>query len=137
MIAIVARVASCWPNMSLAGDADSFHDRQEHDHDGCRCDAHVSDIENRPVRELQEVDHMTAQHSGRSKQPIGEVARNAGTQESDGHGPSRMTDPWHQLDDHKGKHQDRCDGKDVCETLTLTERSAGVSNEPERQQSAE
>src|SRR5215212_2868759 len=53
MIIVIARVTTpSWSGMPLASDADPFHDRQEHDHDGGCSDAHVGDVEDRPVRQL-------------------------------------------------------------------------------------
>jgi hypothetical protein len=49
MIIITVRVAA---RVALARDADSLHDRQEHDHDRGCSDAHVRDIEDRPVRQF-------------------------------------------------------------------------------------
>jgi hypothetical protein len=123
--------------MTLARDADSFHDRQEYDQDcGCR-DAHVRDIEDRPVRQLEKIDHVTAQHSWGSEQPIGQIAGDTGAQQSNGHGPSWMTDSRDQLDDHEAEHQNPRDRKHISKTLTLAEGSAGVSNESECKQPAE
>jgi hypothetical protein len=136
MIIIVARPAA-WPGVALASDADPLHNRQKYDHDrGCR-DAHVSDIEDRPIRQLEEVDHVAAEHSWWAKQPICQVSCDAGAQQSNSHGPGRMADSRNQLDDHEGKHHDPRDGKHVSKTLTLAERSAGVSNEPQREQSTQ
>src|SRR5512133_314077 len=132
IIVIIARVPPSGPGVPLASDANPFHHRQEHDQDGSCGDAHVGDVEDRPVRQLQEVDHVTAQHSGRSEQPIGQVSGDASTQEPDRHSPRWMTDSRNQLDDHEGKHHDPGDRKHVGKTLALAEGSAGVTNEPQR-----
>jgi hypothetical protein len=137
MIIIVASAAASWPRVTLASDADPFHDRQKYDHDRGRGDAHVSNIEYRPIRQLEKVDHMAAEYSRWAKQPIGQVPGDTGTQQSNGYGPGRMTDTWHQLDDHESKYHDRRDGKHVSKTLALAERGAGVSNEPQRKQSTQ
>lgn len=137
MIIILARVTTSAPDMALASDVNPFHDRQKDDHDrGCR-DAHVSDIEDRPVRQLKKVDHVTAEHSRGSEQAIGEIARDTSTQEANGYGPGWMTDSGDQLDDHEAKYQDPRDGKHISKTLALAEGSTGISNESESEQSAE
>lgn len=80
---------------------------------------------------------MTAEHSGRAEQPIGQVARNASTQQSDCHSPGWMTDSRYQLDDHKGKHEDPGNREHVSEALALAEGGAGVADEPQCEQSAQ
>jgi hypothetical protein len=137
IIVIIARVPPSRSGMPLASDADPFHHRQKHDQDGGCGDAHVGDVEDRPVRQLQKVDHVTAQHSGRSEQPIGQVSGDASTQEPDRHSPGWMTDSRDQLDDHEGKHQDAGDRKHISKTLALAEGSARVPNKPQREQSTE
>jgi hypothetical protein len=137
MIIVLARATTSAPDMAFASDVDALHDRQEDDHDrGCR-DAHVSDIEDRPVRQLKKVDHVTAEHSRGSEQAIGEIAGDTGTQEANGYGPGWMTDSGHQLDDHEAKYQNPGDGKHISKTLALAEGSTGVSNESQSEQSAE
>jgi hypothetical protein len=137
MIIVLARVTTSAPDMALASDVDPLHDRQVDDHDrGCR-DAHVSDIEDRPVRQLKKVDHLTAEHSRWSEQAIGEIACDTGTQEANGYGPGWMTDSGDQLDDHEAKYQDPRDGKYISKTLALAEGSTGVSNESQSEQPTE
>jgi hypothetical protein len=51
----------------LAGDADPFDDGQEHDHDGGGSNAHVGNIEDRRVRQLEKVDHVATERTRRSK----------------------------------------------------------------------
>src|SRR6476646_8288119 len=52
--------------------------RLDHDQRGSEVDAHVGDVEDRPVRELEEVDDMSAHRPGRAEEPIDQVAGDAG-----------------------------------------------------------
>jgi hypothetical protein len=121
--------------MTLASDGNSSHHRQEHDHDGSCCDAHVGDVENRPVGQLEKVDHVATEHAWGTEQAVGQVSCDTGTQQPDGHGPSWVADSRHQLDDHEGQHRYRRDSEHVGETLTLAEGSASVPDEPQCEQS--
>ena len=44
-------------------------------------DAHVGDVEDRPVRQHQEVDDVAAERAGLAEQPVGQVAGHAGQQQ--------------------------------------------------------
>jgi hypothetical protein len=48
-----------------------------------------------------------------------------------------MADPRHQLDDHEEQDRDPSDCEDVGEALALTESSARILNEPQREQPTE
>jgi hypothetical protein len=137
MIIVVPSATPPGPDVALAGDGNAFHDRQEDDHDCGRCDAHVSDVEDRPVWQLEKVDDMAAEHPWRAEQPVGEISCDTSTQQPDGHGPGGMADPRHQLDDHEEQDRDPRDCEDVGEALALTESSARVPNEPQREQPIE
>ena len=123
--------------MPLAGDADVLDDGQDHDHDRGRGDAHVGHVEDRPVRQLEEVDHVAAERTGRPEQPVDQVAADPGTQQTQGDRPAGMAELRHQSDDHESQHADRRDREDVGEVLTLAEGGARVPDQPQRQQAAE
>jgi hypothetical protein len=53
--------------VSLTSDADPLDDRQEHNQDGGGRNAHIGNIEDRPVRQLEKVDHVPAERARRSK----------------------------------------------------------------------
>jgi hypothetical protein len=80
MITVVPSTTPPRAEVTFAADGNSSHDRQEHDHDGSRCDAHVSDVEDRPVWQLEKVDDVAAEHPWRAEQPIGEIPCDASTQ---------------------------------------------------------
>jgi hypothetical protein len=137
MIIIVAGIRLPRPAVPLASDTDSSHDRQKHDQNCSRRDAHVSDIEDRPVRQFEEVDHMSAEHSRRTEQPIGEITCHSGAQQSNSYRPGWMADPWDELDDHEGQDNDPGDGKDISKTLALAEGRTRVTDESQCDQSAQ
>jgi hypothetical protein len=122
--------------MPLAGDADALHDGEEHDHDGGGGDTHVGHVEDRPVWQLEKVDHVTTKRTRRSNQPISEIACHTSTQQTDSDSPRGMADPRHEFDDHKSQHNDPGDGEDIGKALTLTKGGTGVPNEPQREQPA-
>ena len=124
--------------VALAVEADVLDHRQDHDQHRGRGDAHVGDVEDRPVRQLQEVDDVAAQHArargtaGRSgcrrrrrhsrpratAQPGGRAAAPAGRRRT----PARPT---------------ASSGEDVGEALPQAERRAGVADQPQGEQPAE
>jgi hypothetical protein len=120
--------------MTLASDGYSSYHRQEHDHDRSCGDAHVGDVENRPVGQLEKVDHVAAEHTWGSEQAVGQVSCDTSTQQPDGHGPGWVADSRHQLDDHEGQHSYRRDCEHEGKALTLAEGSAGVPDEPQCEQ---
>jgi len=137
MITVVASISPPGPGVALTSDGNSFHHRQVHDHDGGRCDAHVGNVEDRPVGQLEEVDHVAAEHPWGAKQPVGQISRYASTQQPDSHRPGGVADARYQLDDHEAQHRYAGDREDVCEALTLAESGAGVANEPQGEQSTQ
>src|SRR5687768_841179 len=137
MITVVAAISPPRPDMALAVDGNSFHHRQVHDHDGGCCDAHVCDVEDWPVWQLQEVDHVTAEHSWGTKQPVGEISCDASTQQPDSHRPGRVADTRYQLDDHEAQHRYTGDGEHVGEALTLAESRTRVADKSQGEQSTQ
>src|SRR5918994_2792535 len=57
---------------------------QHHDQDGGSGDAHVGHVEDRPLRQLQEVDHVAAERTGRPEEPVGQVSAHPGTEQTQG-----------------------------------------------------
>ena len=137
MIIVVPGTPPPGPNVTLASNGNPFHDREEYDHDCRRCDAHVSDVEDRPVRQFEKVDDVAAEHPGWTEQPVGEISRDTSTQQPDGHRPGGVAYPRHQFDDHEEQdHYRRC-CEDIGETLTLTESSTRVPNKAQCEEPTE
>jgi hypothetical protein len=137
MIIVVAWPTSPWTDMALAGDRNSFHHGQVHDQDGGCGDAHVGNVEDRPVWQLEEVDHVAPEHTWGTEQPVSQVPCNTSTQQPNGNRPGGMADPRYQFDDHEAED---CYGRDreyVGEALSLAESSAGVANQAQSEQSTQ
>ena len=67
---------------------------------------HVREVEDRPVRQLQEVDHVTAQHGGRPEEPVGQVADDPAEQEAEADCPERRAEtPGHEIDHEHRDHE--------------------------------
>ena len=64
--------------------AEGLHQDQR----GRDVDAHVGDVEDRPVRQHEEVDDVPAQHPGGAEEPVGEVAGDAGQQQPETRPPT-------------------------------------------------
>ena len=72
-----ALASSAWWRRAGVRDA---ADRLEDDDAGSDVDADVRDVEDRPVRQLEEVDDVAAQEPGLAEEPVGEVAQHAAEQ---------------------------------------------------------
>ncbi len=59
----------------------------QQDQAGAEVDADVGDVEDRPVRQHQEVDDVTAERAGIAEEPVGQVAGDAGEQGTEGDRP--------------------------------------------------
>src|SRR3954452_4743671 len=81
--------------------------RLDDDHRGGDVDADVGDVEDRPVRQSDEVHHVSAQHPGGPEDPVGEVAEDSCEQEPQPDGPAHAAraagHPQH--DDRRGDRQ--------------------------------
>ena len=109
---------------------------QQHGQDPAADDRRIGDVEHWPVRQLDPVDHVTAQWPGRPQQPVDQVAGGAAEQQAERDGPRRAANPARcaqDEDDHAerdGREHDRHGGAD-------TERGARIAVHPQRQQPAE
>src|SRR6476620_3593256 len=94
------------PGLALRGalpvDADAAQGEQG-DQDGRGHHRRVGDVEDRPVRQLQEVHDVPAAGPGRAHHPVGEVAQRAAEQQAEGPGPPPAAEAA------AGGHDDRDD----------------------------
>ena len=114
-----------------AGDADAPPGLDDDQHDG-HVDEHVGDVEDRPVRQRQEVDDVTAQHARRAEDPVGQVAADAGQQQAESDRPGAVAEPTAEPDHHAGGDQgDHRQHQRV--RRTGAERGARVAHQVEAQ----
>jgi len=83
-------------------------------------DGDICDIEDRPIRKLDEVHDVTVKELWLSKDPIGEVAKHASKERSEPDCPTRFYDPSREDDESGGDDQGE-DGEEDREVGTNIE----------------